>query len=79
MKVSQNEKTNGRLPRARIVVQKPSPVAPNGLLEVDPFLGGFKYTVFKASHGVAANMLERTDLQVCRAFFCVSSHSFDGC
>ena len=58
------------------IVQKPSPVAPNGLLEVDPFLGGFKCsTVFGASHGVAADMLDRTGLQACRAVVCVSSHS----
>lgn len=50
-------------------------MAPNGLLEVDPFLGGFKCTVFEAGHGVAANMLDRTGLQACRAVVCVSSHS----
>jgi hypothetical protein len=55
-------------------------VVPNGLLEVDPFLGGFKCsTVFRASHGVAADMLDRTGLQACMAVVCVSSHSFGGC
>lgn len=61
--------------RAREIVQKPSPVVPNGLLEVDPFLGGFKCTVFKASHSIAAYMLDRTVLQGRRAVICISSHS----
>lgn len=50
-------------------------MAPNGLLEVDPFLGGFKCTVFEASHGVAADMLDGKGLQACRAVVCMSSHS----